>query len=92
MKTRKISEEQANEMINIIIKGKLFKKPEDIKAAWAKAGFIQSKTEPVEVDLSDKTFLILARAAHEKDITFNEFCEETVKEVLGRLKTNEDNK
>jgi len=42
------------------------------------------KTEVVEIDISDKDFLIMAKIAHEKDITFNQYVNQVMKEFLDR--------
>ena len=42
-------------------------------------------TEAVEVDLTDREFLYLARAAHDRNITFNELCNEVIRRYLDAL-------
>ena len=36
----------------------------------------------VEIEMSDEDFLILAKMAHEKDITFNQLVEEILSKAL----------
>jgi len=36
----------------------------------------------VEIEISDEDFLILAKMAHEKDITFNQLVEEILSKAL----------
>lgn len=36
----------------------------------------------VEIEISDNDFLILAKMAHEKDITFNQLVEEILSKAL----------
>ena len=43
---------------------------------------IESKKEEIELDLDDQTFLIIAKQAHERDITFNEMANIILKEEL----------
>ena len=44
-----------------------------------------SKLEEVEFDISDDVFLILAKMAHTKDITFNKLCNNILEEYLEKL-------
>lgn len=43
-----------------------------------------SPYKEIEVDLDDNVFLELAKRAHEQDITFNELCNQILKEQLKR--------
>lgn len=45
---------------------------------------LTSKKVDIEVDLNDSTFMQLAQIAHERDITFNQLCNEIIKEELDR--------
>jgi len=36
----------------------------------------------IEIELSDEDFLILAKEAHKRDITFNQFVEEILSKAL----------
>ncbi len=36
----------------------------------------------VQIEISDEDFLILAKMAHERDITFNQLVEEIIKKAL----------
>lgn len=47
-----------------------------------------NKTENVEIELSDKEFNTLAVEAHNRDITFNQLCNEIIRKELE--KKNED--
>jgi predicted DNA-binding ribbon-helix-helix protein len=38
--------------------------------------------EEIEIELSDKDFLVLAKLAHEKDITFNQLVNNILKEAM----------
>ena len=38
--------------------------------------------EMIELDITDEEFLHIAKAAHMLDITFNEFIEQAVREVI----------
>ena len=40
----------------------------------------------VTVDIADKTFIILAKEAHRKDITFNDFVNETLRKYIVKEK------
>lgn len=46
--------------------------------------------ENVEIELSDYEFLVLAKMAHEKDVTFNQFCNTILREHISRLRTKHD--
>lgn len=48
--------------------------------------------EEVEVCISDKQFLILARMAHEQDITFNQLCNNFLREFMDELDKNPVNR
>lgn len=41
--------------------------------------------ETVEVDLDDDQFLVLAKMAHERDITFNQLCNEVLREYFDKI-------
>jgi len=42
----------------------------------------EDNAESVVVELSDRDFLALARAAHDRDITFNQLCNEIIRKEL----------
>lgn len=42
----------------------------------------EKKYVDVEIDMPDDTFLALAKMAHEKDITFNQMCEEALRAMI----------
>ena len=46
--------------------------------------------ETVEIELSDEEFLIIAKRAHERDITFNKMIEEILWEALNHLQEEEN--
>jgi len=45
----------------------------------------EKKYEMVEVEFSDQVFLELARMAHERDITFNELCNDILREQIEKI-------
>ncbi len=45
-------------------------------------GFILKPFVEIEVDLDDHTFMELSKMAHEQDITFNELCNNILREQL----------
>lgn len=50
----------------------------------------QTKYKEIELDLSDRIFLFLAKKAHEADVTFNEYINQQLKEYIDELeKKNE---
>ena len=49
-----------------------------------------SKMVSVDIDLSNNDFLAIAKMAHEKDITFNELCQEMISAYVGELEDEED--
>ena len=40
------------------------------------------KNTSIEIELTDKEFLVLAKMAHEQDITFNKLCQNILKEFF----------
>lgn len=42
----------------------------------------EDNAESVVVELTDREFLVLARAAHDRDITFNQLCNEIIRKEL----------
>ena len=81
--TRKISYMQAIDMVNIILKGKLFKKPDDILKKWDELNYIDAKEkESVDIELSNEDFLKLAILAHRKDITLNELINDILADYV----------
>jgi hypothetical protein len=40
----------------------------------------------VDVDITDETFLKIAKLAHEKNITFNSMCNEILREIIKKEK------
>lgn len=65
-----------------------WKEGDEIKFAEKDGGFILTKVkyESIELDIPEEDLLTYMMFAHEQDITFNELCEEAVKE---KLKENE---
>ena len=47
--------------------------------------------ENVEIELSDYEFNTLAKMAHEKDVTFNQFCNTVLREHISRLEEESSN-
>jgi len=47
--------------------------------------------ENVEIELSDYEFITLAKMAHEKDVTFNQFCNTVLREHISRLEEESSN-
>lgn len=41
--------------------------------------------EEVEVDITDETFLKIAKQAHDRNITFNEMCEIMLNDYINEL-------
>lgn len=83
MQTRKLSYEQAKAMVDVIKKGKLFKKPEDIIIAWKTEGFVDiGPKHEVEIELNESDMLTLCMIAHKKNITLNELAEEILSEYI----------
>ena len=41
--------------------------------------------ETISLDITDEEFLVMAKAAHELDITFNEFVEKALTEALKKF-------
>ena len=41
--------------------------------------------EEVEIELTDQEFLTLAKMAHDKDITFNQLCNQVLREHIDKL-------
>ena len=39
--------------------------------------------ETIELDITDEEFCILAKRAHELDITFNQYMETVIREFIG---------
>jgi hypothetical protein len=50
----------------------------------------EGATESVAVDLTDSEFLYLARAAHDRNITFNELCNEVIRRHLDAVDRGEE--
>ena len=46
--------------------------------------------ENVEIELSDYEFITLAKMAHEKDVTFNQFCNTILREHISRLESEKE--
>lgn len=44
-----------------------------------------SKYKTIKVDISDETFLLIAKEAHQKDITFNQRCNEILEEMFDKM-------
>jgi bifunctional DNA-binding transcriptional regulator/antitoxin component of YhaV-PrlF toxin-antitoxin module len=42
----------------------------------------------VEIDFDDETFMKLAKMAHEQDITFNELCNNILRDKICKLETS----
>ncbi len=47
-----------------------------------------AEMKEVEIDISDETFLTLAKLAHEKDITLNEMISQILAEKLNKSDRN----
>ena len=45
---------------------------------------MENNNETIEIDLSDEEFLVIAKRAHEKDITFNQMVEEILWEAINQ--------
>jgi hypothetical protein len=43
---------------------------------------IKKELENVDIELSNRDFFLLAKMAHEQDITFNELCTKILEEKL----------
>lgn len=43
----------------------------------------------IPIDLDDETFMILAKEAHRRDITFNDICMEAVRDMIDRVERGE---
>jgi hypothetical protein len=41
--------------------------------------------ETIQIDITDRQFLVLAKAAHEKNITFNLYVNQVLKEYIDKL-------
>jgi predicted HicB family RNase H-like nuclease len=41
--------------------------------------------ETIQIDITDHQFLVLAKAAHEKNITFNQYVNQVLKEYLDKI-------
>ena len=46
---------------------------------------MQAKEAEVQIDLSDEEFTILAKIAHERDITFNQLVNDVLREELNKI-------
>ena len=44
--------------------------------------------EEVQIDISDEDFLVIARLAHEKDLTFNQFVNKILKDRMDEYDGN----
>lgn len=56
--------------------------PHKRKCMKCLSSFYDGKTEDVTIDLSDEDFIILAKMAHENDITFNELVCNILREEM----------
>ena len=45
------------------------------------------KTTDVEIELTDEEFMVLAKMAHSRNITFNQLANEVLKEQLKKYET-----
>jgi len=45
----------------------------------------KEKSEEVEIELTEKEFNVLANMAHQRDITFNELCNNVLREQIEKL-------
>tara|TARA_A200000159_G_C7239999_1_gene304118 strand:- start:521 stop:805 length:285 start_codon:yes stop_codon:yes gene_type:complete len=65
-----------------------WKEGDEIKFTEKDGGFVLTKVkyETIELDFDEEELLKYMQFAHEKNITFNELCEEAVKE---KIKENE---
>lgn len=68
-----------------------WKEGDDLKFIPQDEAFIIKKVkyETIELDFDDEELLKYMQFAHEKNITFNELCEEAIKEKIEKI--DEDN-
>lgn len=59
---------------------------------WANDERENAKKEEVEVELSHDQLHTLLNMAHEQDITFNELCNNIIREQIEKLENDEDYK
>lgn len=45
----------------------------------------------IEIELEDRVFLFIAKKAHEADMTFNQFCNKILEEVLDDMDNDRKN-
>jgi hypothetical protein len=50
----------------------------------------EDNAESVVVELTEREFLALARAAHDRDITFNQLCNEIIRKELDAADRGEE--
>jgi len=67
------------------------KEGEKVSVKATKDSISISKLVPVEIELDDADFLALAKLAHERDITFNEYVREILEKMIERYQKEEDN-
>lgn len=48
-----------------------------------------STYETIELNLTDEEFLVLAKLAHERDITFNQLVNDILRDIISDLKSKE---
>lgn len=48
-----------------------------------------STYETIELNLTDEEFLVLAKLAHERDITFNQLVNDILRNIISDLKSKE---
>ena len=65
---------------------------DEIKFVEKDGGFLLKKVkyESVSLDIDDEDLLKYMMFAHEQDITFNELCEQAIKEKLDELEKEEE--
>lgn len=59
-----------------------FKTPYEIKTMYS---------EEVEIEITDQEFLTLAKMAHERDMTFNELCNDLLRDFVENAEEQFDN-
>jgi len=65
-----------------------FKTGEKVSLRIDGEAIIISKLVPVEIELEDRDFIALAKQAHERDITFNDYVREILEVKLKEWETD----
>lgn len=50
----------------------------------------EEKYEEVQIDIDDDVFMALAKIAHERDITFNQLCNEIIREQIEKAESEKE--